>query len=459
MGRLPADCSARLDHDAMNRFFRALVFLSLGLLLGGSFTYAFAGSVRYELRGVNVTREGGQTHIRGTSPTETAALGVSGGVVSVVGASKVGGSTAEFVTTAALSSGAASVALSAIRLNPAGLIGSAVAGWLLTQGIEYVQGQMMTHGPAVPVVPEQGTGTCQGTGIGNAASFGFPVVGATDGECQAKVIAANAADGITLTLLNHTSAQYYWHWTMTSGSSGDAYAGSWSQSGTIPEHCPDGYSKVSGVCVRDTMQPAGDSDFAPLASAPLPDAPAKEIIQKGGELPIEPPVFEPKYRDVPMSDPYKDPVSDKTVKDVARVTPQPMTPETAKLEVTKQEVNPETGEPVTDPVTGEQPAPEKQTDFCVEHPDALACWEAGDPEDLDLESDTRSIEITPQSGWGAVTASCPNPRTHTLRNGYTVAMSWVPVCDAASMFRPVVIGMAWLAAIYAAMAIQRKAQS
>jgi hypothetical protein len=103
--------------------------------------------------------------------------------------------------------------------------------------------------------------------------------------------------------------------------------------------------------------------------------------------------------------------------------------------------------------------PKENEDFCILNPDALACWKAGEPENPDVPVDTKNISITPQSGWGLDTASCPAPRSHTLVTGQTIVMSWEPVCDGAAMFRPVVIGLAWLSALYAFLAIQRKSQA
>lgn len=143
------------------------------------------------------------------------------------------------------------------------------------------------------------------------------------------------------------------------------------------------------------------------------------------------------------------------------MTPAP--DEKVKIETEVQPVTGPNGVPIptTNPDGSANPeaVAEEKPDFCIENPDALACWKDGEPEDVDLVKDTKNISITPGSGWGSDSGTCPSPKTHTLRTGHTVSMSWQPVCDGAAMFRPVVIGLAWLAAIYALLAIQRKAQT
>lgn len=457
MGRVSGRGAAHLDYYAMTRYLRLLAFLALGLLLGGSFSYAFAaGTVRYELRGLNVTREGGQTHIRGTSPTESAALGVTGGVVSTVGSSMVGGSKAEFATTASLAASAASVAVSAIRLNPVGLVGSAVGAWLLGKGISYVEGAWGKQGASQPV---QAAGYWTGTYVPQPYSGTFSGVVAL---AATRIAAANGPyncpNGAAGTPYCPSLASLNCGGGPTNYSCYGYEGGVLVFSRTNPtNYCPTGYHESAGACFPDNYSPVSEEDWNAVKASPLPDAAAKEIIQRGGELPINPPSFEPKYKDVPLSDPYKEAASGKTVREMARVTPQPTTPETAKLEVTKQEVNPETGEPATNPETGEPQAPAaEEKDLCVDHPDISACKELDEVEDSDLPTRDDPFSLNPISGFGADTAACPAPQTLFTRGGQTVVWEWTKFCQFSQGIRPLVIGFAWLAALAMVVAVGRR---
>lgn len=442
----------------MTRYFRLCAYLALGLLLGGSFSYAFAaGTVRYELRGLNVTREGGQTHIRGTSPSEVAALGLSGGVVTAAGSATVGGSKAEFATTATLAAGAATVAVSAIRLNPVGLVGTAVAGWLLEKGIRYAEGEWGKQGASQPV---QQTGTWTGTYLKPTPYTGTfaQVLTLATAELARQNGLGNCPNGAAGTAwcpspssLNCTGGPLNYS---CSGYDGGhlAYTRSNPQ-----QTCPSGYTESAGACFPNNYVPVQETDWDAVKASPIPDGAAKEIIQRGGELPINPPSFEPKYQDVPLSDPYKEAATGKTVREMARVTPQPTTPETAKLEVTKQEVDPATGEPATNPETGEPQAPAaEEKDLCVDHPDISACKELDEVEDSELEKKENPFSLNPISGFGADSAACPAPQTLFVRGGQTVVWEWDKFCQFSQGIRPLVIGFAWIAALMMVVAVGRR---
>lgn len=208
--------------------------------------------------------------------------------------------------------------------------------------------------------------------------------------------------------------------------------------------------------VNKEVRPATDADWAPVSGlANLPDSVLNALIGNVS-LPVNPEV-DPTRQVVPLSDPYIDPVTGKRYRDVAYITPKATDPKSADLQVGKQEVD-ENGNPVIDPNTGQAKAPEKTDDPCLAHPERLGCMEKGEvPAAPDLEQNNKTITITPDSGWGADTAACPADLTSTLRQGgVAVAFSFKPVCDGADMFRPVVIGMAWVAAVLIALGVGRK---
>ncbi|MGC3965318.1 MAG: virulence factor TspB C-terminal domain-related protein [Rhodocyclaceae bacterium] len=92
-----------------------------------------------------------------------------------------------------------------------------------------------------------------------------------------------------------------------------------------------------------------------------------------------------------------------------------------------------------------EPEPEREPDdtsMCEENPDALACQELGDPEDVDLPEQESSV-LWQQEGTAA--GGCPSPVTISYF-GQTATLSFDMMCDYAKIIRPMVIGLAWLSA-------------
>lgn len=430
----------------MTRLFRAFAFLALGLLLGGTASYSFAGYAQLK----PPANLGGSVGSRVTA----GAVAANAGQFSAGFTTQVAGKTVTMPATMRFASNAAQVALGAVRLSPAALVGSAVAAWLLTEGIQYIDGQFKKTTAGVSP-GEYGGGfnyQCSGAPIG-------PISHAMAIQC-----AASSGWGVvTSVIVSPMSADPLGAYQATAiyAETGNRHlVAVFSPQNT----CPAGTSSNGTQCVgQATTEPAVEEDYDPLEAEPLPDDVAEELAPKAVPIPLDDPVFNPQPVKVPLSDPYPKPNGQpgETVKDVVKVTPAP--DEKVKIET---EVEPVTGPngvpiPTTNPDGSANPdaAPEEKPDFCIENPDALACWKDGEPEDVDLAKDTKNVAITPQGGWGPDTSTCPQPRKHVLKNGYTVQMSWEPVCDAAGMFRPVVLGLAWLAAIYAFMAMYRKSQA
>lgn len=202
--------------------------------------------------------------------------------------------------------------------------------------------------------------------------------------------------------------------------------------------------------------PASDADWAKVPTS-MPDTVLTSVMQEGrGWLPATPEVST-QVQTVPMSSVYKDPTTGVSYRDYAYVTPNPTDPQTATLQVVKAEVNPATGNPVTDP-SGNMPGSVKPEDPCAANPNRVGCMDKGDiPASPDLQASEKTITITPDSGWGSDSAACPADLTSTLRTGgLAVAFSFKPACDAADMFRPIVIAMAWVAAVLIALGVGRK---
>jgi len=434
VGGLSADRFAGLDYYPMTRFFRLALFLGVGLLLGGSASFAFAGYAQLK----PPSNVGGAVGSRSTAGAVAANNGqFSAGMTTSVGAT--------VVTVPALWSFAANAgqfALGAVRATPVGLIGGAVAAWLLGQGISYLNGQFMKQGePEEVAVPDS-----------------WEVV-----NDHSKHATASAAISYVVSKLGFTAPSelrkprlqgMYVYGDLWNG---EVHIYNWNSWWVVQRviNCPAGTTLNGTQCIGVAVPvPAEDADFAPLAQN-LPDAVANELSGKGVPLPLNPPALDPDPITVPLSDPYPKP-DGSTARKVAEVVPFP-DGEKARIEVKEQPLTTPEGVPVDQGTP--QAAPTDKPDFCVENPDALACWTEGEPEDSDTPVDSKNVAISPDAGWGPASASCPADLVHTLRTGQQLKLSWKPVCDGALMFRPVVIGMAWLTSVFAFLGIARKAQS
>lgn len=334
-----------------------------------------------------------------------------------------------------LAANAGQFAVGAVRGSPA-LLGAAVLAWLLSQGIEYIDGQFFKK--------EQDDSPVSGrywyqTGYSNRPCHG-------EGS-QCTFTQAMAAIDEAL------QSQFWAYRVLHVGDPiTDGYKVVWENTQNGRQY--DNLAIYFYGEAPASRRPATDEDFAPLAAS-LPDAAANELIDKGLAVPLSPPEVAPIPQKVPLSDPYLDPVTGDYVRDVAVVTPQPSDPENAEADHAKEPVDPETGDPITDPVTGDPKPPKEQDDFCKVNPDAMACWKVGDPENVDFDKDERTIQITPQSGWGPDGGSCPPPLRRTV-NGKTVEFSYEHVCTTATTFRPAVIGVAWFSALGIMFGMYRK---
>lgn len=94
-------------------------------------------------------------------------------------------------------------------------------------------------------------------------------------------------------------------------------------------------------------------------------------------------------------------------------------------------------------------------DFCLLHPESIVCKGMGTLEAIDIPHENKPVAITPDSGWGPSTAACPAPRVITVQ-GKTLTFSLKFICDFADMIRPVVIGVAWITAVFSFIGFGRK---
>lgn len=431
-----------LGNMPLKRIYRAALALFIGLILGGSAALSYAGTVAYKFNGLNVVREGGVTRLVGESPNAVAAAGtsVSQGVINAsgsanwyagVGALQQAGGVV-FNAAVPIAVTAASVAVTAVRANPAGLITSAVASYLLSKGISYAEGSFSTSVPG-QTTPAAGTyvGTCTGSYPYSKVPGQYCTQGGAYFGCWAAKPATNA-NAVDLC----AQGQTYYH----------------IPSGTYSP-CPAGSTYTAGTCQAPASTRATtDADWDAARVGYWPDAAILDLVRNGVPLPTDKAVFSPESKDVPMSDPYIDPKDGKRYKDVARVTPQPSAPDSAVVQVVKQEVD-ASGNPVTN--NGTPVAPTEQTDLCKQNPDILACQKLDVPTAPDITNQDKNITITPDSGWGADNGTCPADRVTQLHMGVTHVQSWQPVCYAVTTFRPALLAIAWVSAVLIAVGIYR----
>lgn len=445
----------------MTRIFRALFFLVFGLLLGGTAAYSFAGSYT-SYQGSAYRTINGTTYWKGDSGTFAQSQ------ARVIESINVGGKHIGVPHLGSVGAAALQLAITGLKTTPGAFLTTGVISYLAGQGLQYLDGQWKKQGDSIPV---NDTGGCF-TGSFLPPGFCGTVDEAkqtavskirVDNGCQSGQFASYCPNPSDYTCFAESSTSF----ACTQPS--NSYTLSFSRV-TFAPRCPTGYTESAGACFPDDYVPAGESDWDRVAGNPPPDAVMRELCQKIAALnttspgcPVINARTEP--AEAPLSAWKTDSVTGQQSRTLAKLLPAPTTEDPFRQEITIETekkiktttTDPETGQTTT---TEETEKTEKQNeDFCVLHPNSIACAELGEPENVDTKADTRNVVIAPDSGWGAGSASCPQPKTHVLRTGHTVTMSWQPVCDGAGMFRPVVLGLAWLAAIYAFMAIHRKSQA
>lgn len=110
------------------------------------------------------------------------------------------------------------------------------------------------------------------------------------------------------------------------------------------------------------------------------------------------------------------------------------------------------------PTTGEEPAedvpPEQPPEFCELHPESIVCQEMDTPDENKPNPTEKTFSITPSGGFGGAGA-CPADVALTYL-GQPISWSYQPACDFFTGVRPAVVAMAWVAAILIALGGYRK---
>lgn len=106
--------------------------------------------------------------------------------------------------------------------------------------------------------------------------------------------------------------------------------------------------------------------------------------------------------------------------------------------------------------TGGAPQPEKEKPtFCEANPMSIACAEMGELKDEKLEVEERPVDVS-YTPWGSSTSQCPADKVIPLWEGQSIAISYSPVCQFASLLRPLVIALAFVTAGFIVAGITRK---
>ncbi len=437
----------------MRLWYRLFAYFLLGVLLGGAAVAAFA-AVPLTWKGLGVVKRADGYHYQGTVPAQTGDYTV----LSTAGVPKINANASAnwFVGTGALvqnggvvfnaavpiAATAAAAAVVAVRANPAGLITSAVASYLLSKGIEYVGSVAMTNAPPGTLAQYYSTQICPVAPGYNLCTL-VPQVGTN----------CDGGDGNMWLTQTYSASSPGAGWSKMGTCGGGQQASIWLKAKSSMVPCGAGYTLVNGVCVSGSKVPAVESDWDAARTGYWPDDAILDLVRLGVPLPTDKPVFTPESKDVPVSDPYVDPTNGKRYRDVARVTPSPSSPDSADVQMVKQEVD-ESGNPA---VVGGQPvAPEKESDWCKLHPEASGCQPLDDVPDVAIPDITNTFSVNPVAGFGADNAACPAVEHLFTRGGQSVDWSWGQVCTFANGIRPLVIAFAWIAAIAMVVAVGRR---
>ncbi|KAF1003056.1 MAG: hypothetical protein E5299_02543 [Burkholderia gladioli] len=168
-------------------------------------------------------------------------------------------------------------------------------------------------------------------------------------------------------------------------------------------------------------------------------------------LPVEDPVLnpdsagQPQPLRVPQGDPVPVPNTDpqQYKQPVTKIVPASTSSDPWRVDVQAETVTSTNPNPLEDSASSS----ESTQDFCAQNPSVLACQALDTPDDTDLPTEERQISVTPDSGWGAESASCPAPR-QIVTQGRTIPIPFDLFCMYMEGLRPVIIAMAWLGAAF-----------
>lgn len=374
----------------------------------------------------------------------------------------VNGAGTTFPFTAAAGSGAGSALAVAARATAWGTVGIGAA-WLLGYGLEYIAGEWkkkQTTGNGEWVCSYNGQpGPCGSVSWGKSLMCQVNCTGYGDGwwdQPDANGIPARYNETWQYGVLRLTVAIGY--------------------------KCPNGQTvSNAGQCVASGYAPATPEDWVPVETAPpgsIPDDVLNDARPKVA-VPVELPVYSGGPKAIPLGDPQPNPTGTGWGQPQQWVAPKPTTGEPWRFD-SQWRLVPTTGpdsgatapySPSASSPTGAGPAPvvvvnpgtetegtpeEEPKSQCELTPDASGCVPlgAGTGPDTPLTVTPISLSITPASGFGPSTTACPAPRQITVA-GKTLSFSMQMLCDFADGIRPILVGIAWITAVFSFMGLSR----
>lgn len=348
----------------------------------------------------------------------TAANAASYGATGVV---NVGGKAITVPATLRMAANAGQYAKNAMKLNPWAIVGTLAAGYLIDQLLEWDDASQTWR--SVPAIYPGGT-----VSQSNACSLMDPGQYSRDAALNRIVWMPHPP--------YPTSAPCPAPYSPFASCS----------SATQPYYQPGNMPYTVCIDPASSNQPYPYEEFPDSAWDPLPDP----LPVVAPELPYAPympngaPVESPEYDFAPFSTPIGNPYTKpdgSTVQPMAKVSPNG---DSVTIDTYDQPLTDSTGAPVppdTVPVDTVEPLPPAQTD-CDKYPNSIGCSEYGVPSTPDVIPTNQiavSTGFTPVGGAG----SCPADVQLSFM-GQIIPWSYSPICDFATMIRPLIIGFAWL---------------
>lgn len=359
------------------------LLLFIGLLLVVPFVHAGAMSMS-TVGGGFIKNAGGTYSVKGASATAANGAFITPATVTASGRSVV------MSATSAFAANAAPYAVSALRLNPAGLMVSLAASWMLSKGLTYTADQWNKT--------QQGTTDPAGNvgfvwwGYG-APAFAGSVGNSAAAACQGSAahpdmhgttgtVTALFTNGADCTISGRGESNYYY---------------------SVPKktYCYSGYTLTGGLCVPNPVSsPATEADFTTAGQGVLPDDVAQELARKDVPIPVNAPSISPTT--VPDGEPYLDPLTGRMVQRHIEVRPSPTVENPERVEVTEYtkdagNVSGQTAEPV---------APTKEIVFPSDYARQGEAQQAADSINVKLD---KMLEASP----APVDPTVPDPGGYT----------------------------------------------
>lgn len=240
---------------------------------------------------------------------------------------------------------------------------------------------------------------------------------------------------------------------------------------TRADSCPVGWYKTDAGCV---MTPPPQVVTPEQIEEEMAPKPLPQTLPPGFPYPLDPTspfIFEPDTANPPNAQPLRVPQGNPVPipntnpqqyrQPVTRFTPAPTAEDPFRLDARPEDLTGTSPTGITGPQTVTNGTPDgdkpEQFDLCKEHPDILAC-QVFKPDELEAKpvpNENKNLSITPDSGWGASSASCPTDKHATLSFG-PIAFSYEPLCLFATGIRPMVIALAWFSAALTFFGFARK---